>query len=425
MRESNKMSKIATLQEPTQIHERIAAIDILRGLALLGILLVNFAGSEAARTGAIDDQVRHLLNFFVSSKFYTTFSFLFGLGFALQLLRAQQRQSRIVPVYLRRMAVLFLIGAFHAVFIWSGDVLKYYAVMGIALILFRKLPGKVLLIVAVLCLGFEFWTYLPSAPPSRFADLIPAKHDPEMEQQNNLEETLQYARIRETGQQMNLAIRSGTYGQAVKARFQFEKARCGYWDSFFWPSSFAMFLLGLYAGRRGIFHDLGGHQKYLRRVMWIVLLPAIVFNLYAGYGPQILGRFFQVIPDWASNVMYVLAGPLGSLFYISALLLLLSGSERWMRRLGFLRWVGRMPLTNYLMQSLVGTLVYYHYGLGLHSRLSFLQGLLLTVAVFAGQVPLSRWWLSRFKFGPVEWLWRTLTYGHPQSMRERKMKTAF
>jgi len=418
------MSKTKTLREPTQIHERIAAIDILRGFALLGILLVNFAGSEAARTGPIDDQVRHLLTFLVSAKFYTTFSFLFGLGFAMQLIRAQQRQSRIVPVYLRRMAVLFLIGAFHAVLIWSGDILKMYAVMGVVLILFRKLPGKVLLIVAVLSLGFEFWTFQPSAPPERFADLLPARHDPEMEQQKALQEILQYAGIREAGQQKQLAIRAGTYGQAVKARFQFEKAQSGYWTTFFMGSSFAMFLLGLYAGRRGIFHDLGGRRKYLCRVMWAVLPLAILCNLFLGYGRQLFSRIFQMIPDWASSIIIVLAGPLGSLFYISALLLLLSRSEKWIRRLGFLRWIGRMPLTNYLMQSVVGTLVYYHYGLGLHYRLSFLQGLLLTVAVFAAQIPLSRWWLSRFKFGPMEWLWRTLTYGHIQPMRERRLKPA-
>jgi uncharacterized protein len=418
------MPKTVTLQEPTQVQERIAAIDILRGFALLGIILVNFAGSEAARTGGVDDQVRRLLGFLISSKFYTTFSFLFGLGFALQLLRARMRQSRIVPVYIRRMAVLFLIGAFHAVFIWSGDVLKYYAVMGLFLILFRNLPGKVLLIFAILSLAFEFWTYMPNSPPDRFTAMLPARHNPERQQMKDLERTLQYARLREAGQAMSLAIRSGTYGQVVESRFRFEKARSGFLGAYFWPSAFAMFLLGLYAGRRGIFHDLVGRRKFLSRVMWTVLPLALVFNLFYGYGPQIFGRLYQQMPDWASNVLYVLAGPMGSLFYISGLLLLLVKSKRWSKRLGFLRWVGRMPLTNYLMQSVVGTLVYYHYGLSLFSRLSYLHGLLLTVAVFAAQIPLSRWWLSKFEFGPVEWLWRTLTYGKFQPMRIRRLEPA-
>ena len=94
------MPKVTTLAEPTQVHERIHAIDILRGFALLGILLSNFSGAEIARTGSLDDVVRRLIDFLISSKFYTLFSFLFGLGFALQFLRAQQRKSRIVPVYL-------------------------------------------------------------------------------------------------------------------------------------------------------------------------------------------------------------------------------------------------------------------------------------------------------------------------------------
>ena len=106
-----------TLSSPTQSGERNSAIDILRGFALFGILLVNFPGSEAARSGAVDDAVSKLLTILVSGKFYTTFSFLFGLGFALQLSRAQSRGQRVVPVYIRRMLVLFLIGLGHAVLI--------------------------------------------------------------------------------------------------------------------------------------------------------------------------------------------------------------------------------------------------------------------------------------------------------------------
>jgi uncharacterized protein len=137
-----------------------------------------------------------------------------------------------------------------------------------------------------------------------------------------------------------------------------------------------------------------------------------------------MGNLYQQFPDWLWNILYVLAGPAGSIFYISGLLLLLTRSGRWMRRLGFLRWVGRMPLTNYLMQSVVGTLVYNGYGLGMYSKLGYSVGLLLTLAVFALQIPLSRWWLRRFQFGPVEWLWRSLTYGRPQPMLIRVSTTA-
>src|SRR4030042_6003996 len=120
------------------------------------------------------------------------------------------------------------------------------------------------------------------------------------------------------------------------------------------------------------------------------------------------------MPDWGNGVIYVLAGPAGSLFYTSSILLLLIRSERWVRQIGFLRWVGRMPLTNYLMQSVVGTLVYYHYGLGMLTRIGFLPGLALTLAVFAAQIPVSRWWLLRFPFGPGGGVWGALTYLKPQ-----------
>jgi uncharacterized protein len=158
--------------------------------------------------------------------------------------------------------------------------------------------------------------------------------------------------------------------------------------------------------------------------MWTALPLALGLNLYYAYGPQIFGSLYQNTPDWGTGLIYTLAGPMGSLFYISGLLLLLTKSERWVRRLGFLRWVGRMPLTNYLMQSVIGTLIYYHYGLGLMTRIGYLPGLAITMAVFALQIPLSRWWLSRFRFGPVEWLWRTLTYAKPQPMRKLEQKPA-
>lgn len=414
------MAKATTLQEPTQARERIQAIDILRGFALLGIITINFSGSEVARIGHLDDAVRRLIDFLISSKFYTTFSFLFGLGFALQLLRAKARKSRIVPVYIRRMLVLYLIGLFHAVIIWTGDVLLYYAVMGLLLILFRNLPGKVLLIFALLAIAFSFWTYLPSGPPARLDGYIPARHNPELQQQRVLERNLDYLKVQEAAQNLQWSIHSGTFTQAVKARFQFYKARSAFLFSYFWADAFCMFLLGLYAGNRGIFHDLAGHRKLLRRMMWTMLPLALVLNLYYAYGPKLFGSLYQNMPDWGGGLIYNFAGPAGSLFYISAILLLLTKSERWTRRLGFFRWVGRMPLTNYLMQSVVGTLVYYHYGLGMMTRIGFLPGLALTLAVFALQIPLSWWWLKRFQFGPVEWVWRSLTYKKTQPMRIRK-----
>lgn len=418
------MVKATALQEPTQARERIQAIDILRGFALLGIITINFSGSEVARTGVLDDAVRRLIDFLVSSKFYTTFSFLFGLGFALQLLRARARKSRIVPVYIRRMAVLYAIGLVHAIIIWTGDVLLYYAVMGLFLILFRNLPGKVILIFALLALAFSFWTYLPSGPPARLDAYIPARHNPELQQQRVLERNFDYLKIQEAAQNLQWSLHSGTFFQAVAARFQFYKARAAFLFSYFWADAFCMFLLGLYAGKRGIFHDLAGRRKLLRRVMWTALPLALVLNLYYAYGAKIFGSLFQKMPDWGGGLIYNLAGPAGSLFYISAILLLLTKSERWMQRLGFFRWVGRMPLTNYLMQSVVGTVVYYHYGLGLLNSIGFLPGLALTLAVFALQIPLSWWWLQRFQFGPVEWVWRSLTYGKPQPMRIPRLKPA-
>ena len=129
--------------------------------------------------------IRKLLSIFVSGKFYTTFSFLFGLGFALQLLRAQATGRRVVPVYIRRMLALFLIGLGHVVLVWDGDVLLLYAVMGLFLIPLRKAPAKILLTLAALALAGEYFIEI-SEEPFRVSDVVPRVVDPQLEQETEL-----------------------------------------------------------------------------------------------------------------------------------------------------------------------------------------------------------------------------------------------
>ena len=404
-----------TLSLPTPSDERNPAIDILRGFALFGILLVNFPGSEAARGGDVDDAVRKLLTILVSGKFYTTFSFLFGLGFALQFIRAQSRRRRIVPVYIRRMLVLFLIGLGHAVLIWCGDVLMIYAVMGFFLIPFRNRSAKVLLSIALLVLAWGFFLSI-SDKPFLVRDLVPHIVNPELEQESALQEVLAHREISDAYRRLEVATKSGTYLEAVVARFDAWRIGNRYTFNYIWFSSFTMFLIGLFAGRYGLIRSPPTRLLLIRRVMWISLPIWLGLGIILTYGPQFLGPLYYKIHWKWLFLAWVLHSPAGSLFYISAILSLLALRPAWIAKLAPLGSVGRMALTNYLLQSVVGTLLYYGYGLSLHLNLGKLSGLLLALAVFAVQVALSHWWLRNFRFGPFEWLWRSLTYGKLQPM---------
>lgn len=407
-----------TLSRPTSPGERNPVIDILRGFALFGILLVNFPGSEAARSGAADDIVRKLLTLFVSSKFYTTFSFLFGLGFALQLLRAQSRGRRVVPVYVRRMLVLFAIGVAHTVLLWPGDVLKSYAFMGLFLILFRNRSGKVLLPAAVLVLTSQYllWTI---ERPILVRDVVPHIVDPELEQDLELQISLDSNEIRDASRRLWAATRYGTYVEAVIARFQVWWLANRYLFRYLWLSSFAMFLIGMYAGKAGLLRSPPVRMALIRRVMWVSFPIFLGLGIIETFGPQLLGSYHYKIHWKVHAVAWLIHAPAGSLFYISAIVTLLALRSKWVQRLGPLGLVGQMALTNYLLQSVAGTFLYYGYGLGLHLRLGLLSGFVLAISVFALQIVVSRWWLKRFQFGPCEWFWRSLTYLSFQPLRPR------
>jgi uncharacterized protein len=422
MTESTFHAHHETLASPTPSGERNPVIDILRGFAVFGILLVNFPGAEAARVGVIDDTVKKLLSLFVSGKFYTTFSFLFGLGFALQLLRAEAVGRRIVPVYIRRMIALFLIGFAHAVLIWPGDVLLVYAIMGLFLIPLRKLSARVLLPLAAVVLAGEYFM-MTVERPILFSDVIPRVADPELEQQAELQQALVFNEGRDAGRRLQVAIRTGTWPEAVAARFEVWRFSSRFVFRYLWISSFAMFLIGLCAGRYRVLRSPPVRSALIRRVMWTALPIWLILGLLTTYGQSLLGPLYFKIHWKLLGLAWVLHAPAGSLFYITAIVSLLALWPKWISRLAPLAAVGRMPLTNYLLQSIAGTFLYYGYGLNLRIKLGFFSGFALTVALFAVQIVLSRWWMARFQFGPAEWLWRTMTYWHLQPIRRQAPAT--
>ncbi|KAF1015926.1 MAG: hypothetical protein GAK31_01409 [Stenotrophomonas maltophilia] len=387
--------------QPVASAERITVIDSLRGFALLGILLMNieaFTGPmDLAFTGidvhwqGIDRWADALVYVLVQGKFFPLFSLLFGAGFAVMAQRADAAGRAFTPFYLRRSAALLLIGLCHALLVWSGDILVLYALASLVLLACREAPQRWLpwMGMAVYLCGVAL-TLLLGMMVSAMAVHAPDELDKmagsalaSIEQQRQAYGHGSWAeanvqRLRDFGSTMGAVFVSG-------------------------PEVLGMFLLGSWFARSGALSAPARFERLYARLRWIAL-PVGLLLAVAGavWVPYIApGRFDAV--GAAATGLNALAGVLLCLGYLG-----------WfMRAREHLQWLapaGRMALTNYLMQSVVCTLLFYGYGAGLFEWLPRAWQLEFAVVLFALQLLLSHAWLRHFRFGPMEWLWRALTY---------------
>ena len=390
---------------PVEQGERVALIDVLRGFALLGILVVNFFGEQGSVLPLLDRVATVLLGAFVDSSFYPLFSFLFGLGFALQLARARRRGDGAAHLYLRRMIVLFLIGTVHAVFIWSGDILVTYAVTGLLLIPLHRLPQRVILaLVCVLCVvNLHSKWVREQVTDARRADAT----EVELRAAGAIAEELRIAQ----NERLLAATPDATYWQVTTDRWKLyaeNVRRFGDWLDHVLRDVLIFFLIGLVVGRAGVLERPHDHARGLAVAAGLGFVALIGGNAAV-----------QVIPldgGFLSRVVLTAGNIGGTAFYIAGIALLFTHMPAARRWLGVFAVPGRMGLSNYLMQSMTMTALSMPYGLGWRPTTTI--WLLLNVTFFfLVQVPLSRWWLARFRYGPAEWLWRSLTYGKRQPMR--------
>ena len=397
---------------PVTSAERIQIVDILRGFAILGIFAVNMGAFSMPWmlgfvmpdywTGWYDRIAEFLVIFLFQGKFYTLFSFLFGMGLAIQMGRVESRGGRFVPLYVRRLLALLLIGLAHAFLIWMGDILVTYALLGFVLLLFRGRSEHTLAAWIAVCLLLPVLIIALGvvAGAQGWKDFEVEKQTVEMNE--GVEDSLRiYA--------------GGTFGEIMEQRAL---------DTFvllsFLPLAgghiLAMFLSGLFAGRRRLFEEIPAHLPLLRRVRNWGLLLGLAGNLVVALTFRSINPVVPTLAGLGMQICYLIGTTSLCLFYISTITLL-AQRETWRRRLGPLASVGRTALSNYLLQSILGTLIFYSYGLGLYGKVGPAAGLLLVFVIYAMQVPLSGWWLRRFRFGPAEWAWRSLTYAKPQPMR--------
>ena len=385
---------------PVPGEERITVIDCLRGAALFGILTANMRGFSAP-IAAYDDPTRMwswppdlimqaVVDWLVSGKFITIFAALFGIGFAIQMDRAAARHQD-VTFYARRMAALLLIGLVHSFGLWWGDILTTYAICGFMLLNFRNASQRAILrwahvmywFLVVLYLGFYISTLLGAPPPPQ--------------PDHNLQHTIDiYSR--------------GTFSQIFVIRAQ------EWWEAnsfvFFLTRILGIFLFGLYIWRQGYLRRPSEHLEWWKRAQRIGLSLGLAGNLLV----VVLEWEFNPDPMRPTLLMAVLIAlqslslPALSLGY-AATIVRWWQDPRWQRRLLPFSYVGRMALTNYLLQSLICTTIFYSYGLGLYGRVGPLAGFFLGIVIYSLQIPFSRWWLSTHRYGPMEWVWRRLTYG--------------
>ncbi len=408
---------------PVQQSERVQIVDILRGFALFGILFVNMTIFSRPFQSMLlpadptapwyDRAGEWLIHFLGESKFYSLFSLLFGLGLTLLMDRIEARGGKFVPLYMRRLLILLGIGLVHAFLIWVGDILILYAVIGFLLILFRKAKPRMLLTWAIVLMLLPF---LFNAGATALVEL--GRSVPEGAAQIDQVFTEVESGYRVDVERAYHVYPTGTFAEITRRR-AYDYTSMGI--AAFLVMGFnvlAMFLLGVWFGKKQLFQNLDANRPFFRRLLTWGLIIGLAGNaLYA----TLIMPLSRVQPSWTSLLAtagLAVGAPLLMLAYVSAFCLL-ALSPAWGKRLQVLAPVGQMALTNYLTQSLVCTLIFYGYGLGLFGQMGMAAGIGLTIVIYLLQIPISHWWMKRFKYGPAEWLWRSLTYLKPQPMKRQ------
>jgi uncharacterized protein len=383
--------------------DRIEIIDILRGITLLGIILVHFteqyyAGQppevhkDFGAHNLADTIVLGIIGIFISGKFFMIFSFLFGLSFFIQLDKSDGSFGFVLR-FAWRLIVLFLIGMIHHLH-YRGDILTIYAVLGVGLLLCYKLPDRWLFWIALL-LVLDVPTVI-----LRTIDVISPPTTPSsiFNQDQKALETYYNT------------VKSGEYAEILKANFYEFRSKFEFQVSFGRIYiTMGLFLLGLYAGRKKIFQQVDFFQKLIRIGLWTLLGCVIFAALIAGIVFIMKAELNQPQQFLVGGTVYDIFNAALASIYVG-LIVTAFQKEKWKRRLMPFYAVGRMGLTTYLAQAAVGTLLLFSYGFGLLGEYGAAVWALAALFVFYVQIIFSKWWLNNFYFGPVEWIWRSLTY---------------
>jgi len=376
---------------PIQQKERVVIVDVLRGFALFGVLMGNFTGmltnfvpSRIIKTLStpFDNCLDDLHSIFIQNKFMTLFSILFGYGFGVIMDRVTKKNLNSTSFFLRRMFWLFLFGCLHLAF-WPGDILHVYAIAGIFLLLFRNKPDK----------GIFTWSLL-------FMFVFPfiiriyqqyMAYSPDYDSTTELfYTTMKYGTMKDVALANYVSYPKRWIFTLVDLRDCCE--------------SLGRFLFGYYVLRKQILVRANENKELLKRFWVTSMFGTIIYvGLWLLNKNSILTSKLLLYPLFKLGTFAV------ALFYSTSIILLFEKNNTNKLAKAFSN-LGRMTLTNYLMESLVYVIIFYHVGFGLHGEWSLTTIWIAALVVYFCQIIFSGWWLSKFLYGPVEWIWRQLTY---------------
>ena len=385
---------------PTPKSDRISELDIFRGFAILGIFMVNilimnvsfaYRGEwEAEQTGWLQRGSFFVLETVFYSKFFTIFSFLFGAGVALQIQHAKQKGNYSKTFFLRRFGTLFLFGIMHILFIWSGDILHLYGMLGLLLLLFFRGSGKVLLWSAAVIFFFPFYTLIfeqivewlsfdysvPLASLSR-KDIFELKHH-------------------------------GSYLSGIILRLKEYAFAMGLIYSGITPVALTMMLLGGYVVKMGWLENIYNRLIKIRPYLLGALVILLIYRFILLYW---ISPSFEIPFGSTLSITLVIFFQLSDIVISFTLLWLIGylwNKGIFKQLLSPLQYVGRMALSNYISQSVIGYMIMRTFN-G-YEYFSAFGCILLVLGVYSIQIILSKLWLTKFMFGPLEWLWRCISY---------------
>ena len=395
---------MSSLSQPINLKNRIHSLDLIRGFAVLGILIMNITSFSQISMAYMNptigaglegyNQYFHGFNYiFADTRFMSIFSILFGAGVVLFTQRIEAKGRQVVALHYKRMFWLLIFGLIHAYFIWAGDILVAYAICGSLVFFFRKKSIRTLLIMAVIlflipiCLNYMTYHGMPEeALESTFAFFYPST-----------EQIVAQTKIMQ-----------GSYIEQMPLRIEnaLELQTLVFMIDTFWRTS-AMMLLGMILYRKGIL-SANNSTEYYKKMMWVGFVPGLIIScvgLNQVYSSDWSGAYVMNI---GANYKFV-SGLLMALGYIGLVI--------WIYKKGIfkklqnrLQATGRMAFTNYIGMSVICTLIFNGHGLGLYGTFDRFQQFLIVMGVWVIILIISPKVLKKYQFGPLESMWRKLTY---------------
>ena len=433
------MSEVSKASAPVIASARIASLDILRGFALLGILLVNILGFGMASIGyfhpfvglgnnaELNYAVWGAVNLFFEGSMRGLFSMLFGAGVVMFTtgFGSHSGTGKSARLHYRRTFFLLVFGIFDAyVLLWTGDILIAYAIAGAILYPLRNTKPKTLIIlsaVILLCSSFVFATAGTLMTEGRDAAAVieanpEGNHSTELHEQADLwyeaDGTFTY---NETAIQEELDLRRGSYSQVAKYSAKTVNEQLMFFTPLFmmWDA-IGMMLLGMAAYRLGFLSAQRSKKDYLRLTIFGFSIGLLVNGIEL-YQAVESNYDVLVISGWFQGTYHI--GRVSMALGWLGLVMLVCQSELWPTLRLQLSAVGRTALSNYLLHSLLCLIIFTGAGFGLIGTFERWELYVIVLAIWIFQLFASSWWLKRYAFGPAEWLWRTMTYGSKQKWR--------